>query len=255
MIAIIREVSPSIAEAEVTHVERVPIDYVKAVVQHAQLAQTLQDLGCDVHALEADPRHPDCVFIEDTAVVLDEIAIITRPGAESRRGERFPVARVLASLRPLGLIEPEATLDGGDVLVVGRKIYVGQSSRTNEAAVQQLRALTLPFEYEVIPVDVRGALHLKTAVTQVAEDTLLVNPEWVDVQAFRTYTLMECVEPFGANALRIGDSVIYPNEFPRTRDKLVAAGIDVRGVDAGELAKVEGGVTCCALLVEIPGEA
>lgn len=254
MLAIIREVPPSITDAEVTHVDRVPIDYDVAVAQHAQLARALADLGCDVHALEADPNHPDCVFIEDTAVVLDEVAIITRPGAESRRGERFPVARLLASLRPLALIEPEATLDGGDVLVIGKTIYVGQSTRTNEAAVHQLRVLTMPFQYEVVPVPVHGALHLKTAVTQVADDTLLINPEWVDVQHFRAYTLIECVEEFGANALRIGQSVIYPNELPRTRDKLVAAGIDVRGVDAGELAKVEGGVTCCALLVRNPRE-
>lgn len=248
MIAITRDVSPSIARAELTHLDRVPIDYERAREQHEQYRALLASLGCEVLSLPADAAHPDCVFIEDTAVVLDDLAVITRPGAESRRGEVPVVAAALAPFRTLVHIEAPATLDGGDVLVLDDRIYVGNSSRSNDAALAQLRELT---GREVIRVDVHGALHLKTAVTQVADRTLLVNREWVDVAPFAGFTLIDVdpAEPFGANAVRLGETVIYPSAFARTRAILQSHGIDVRTVEAGELAKAEGGVTCCSLLV------
>jgi dimethylargininase len=248
MIAITRDVSPSIARAELTHLDRVPIDYERAREQHEQYRALLASLGCELLSLPADVAHPDCVFIEDTAVVLDDMAVITRPGAESRRGEVSVVAAALAPFRPLVHIEAPATLDGGDVLVLDNRIYVGGSTRSNDAALAQLRELT---GREVIRVDVHGALHLKTAVTQVADRALLINREWVDAGAFAGFTLIDIdpAEPFGANAVRLGETVIYPSAFARTRAILQSHGIDVRTVEAGELAKAEGGVTCCSLLV------
>jgi len=243
MIAITRDVSASIARAELTHLERVPIDYERARAQHAQYRDTLAALGCTVIELPADPAYPDCVFIEDTAVVLSDVAVITRPGAESRRGETAVVAEALARYRPLVHIEAPATLDGGDVLVLGDTIYVGLSSRSNEAALAQLRTLT---GREVIGVNLRDALHLKTAITQVSPDALLVNRDWLDVAPFAHWRMIDVdrAEPFGANALLLDDHVIYPRAFPRTAARLP----NVTLVDADELAKAEGGVTCCALV-------
>lgn len=250
MIAITRDVSPSVNGAELTHIDRVPIDYHRAVEQHEQYRALLRSLGCEVIDLPADPNHPDCVFIEDTAIVLDDVAVITRPGAESRRGEVEVVANELARHRPLVRIEAPATLDGGDVLVLGDRIFIGLSSRTNGEALVQLARLT---KREVIGVNVHGALHLKTAITRVSDDTLLVNREWVDVAPFAGWKLIDVdpAEPFGGNAVFLRDKVIYATAFPRTRARLEAQGLDVRTVDADELTKAEGGVTCCSLLLDL----
>lgn len=248
MIAITRDVSPSIDRAEVTHVQRVPIDYDRAREQHEQYRALLAFLGCEVLSLPGDAAFPDCVFIEDTAIVLDDLAVITRPGAESRRGEIDVVAEALEAYRPLARITAPATIDGGDVLVLDHRIYVGRSGRSNTAALKQLRQLT---GREVIGVDLHDALHLKTAITRVSRDTLLVNRGWVDVGPFAGWKSIDVdpEEPFGANAVLIGDVVIHAAAFPRTRARLEAHGLDVRTVNAGELAKAEGGVTCCSLLV------
>ena len=207
MIAMTRDVSPSLTDAEVTHMERTPISYERAVAQHEAYRALLASLGCEVISLPGDPAHPDCVFIEDTAIVLDDVAVITRPGAESRRAETTVVAEALANHRPLVRIEAPATIDGGDVLVAGQRVYVGLSSRTNEAALDQLARLT---GREVIGVRVDGALHLKTAITRVSDDTLLVNPKWVDPAAFAGWKLIETDpdEPFGANAVLLRDVLI-----------------------------------------------
>jgi dimethylargininase len=249
VIALTRDVSPSLANAEVTHVERTPIDYERAVAQHEEYRRLLASLGCEVIDLPADPAHPDCVFIEDTAIVLDDLAVITRPGAESRRGETEAVARALAPYRRLVHIAAPATIDGGDVLVLGERIYVGLSSRTNEAALEQLSRLT---GRETVGVRVDGALHLKTAITRVSDDTLLVNRAWLDVAPFKGWDVIDAdpSEPFGANAVLLRDALIYPAAFPKTRARLEARGLNVRTVDADELAKVEGGVTCCSLLID-----
>ena len=246
MIAITRDVARTIQNAELTHVDRQRIDYVMAAAQHEEYRRLLTSLGCEVVTLPADDAYPDCVFVEDTAIVLNDLAVITRPGAESRRGETRAIADALESLRPLVHIEAPATLDGGDVLVTDDRIYVGLSTRTNEAGIEQLRFHT---RREVIAVPVGGALHLKTAVTRVAKDTLLLNREWVDAALFEGWKLIDVdpAEPMGANALLLGDVVIYPTAFPKTLEKL--RHLDVHTIDASELAKAEGGVTCCALLL------
>jgi dimethylargininase len=251
-IALTREISPSLAHCELTHLPRETIDVDRARAQHRAYEDLLRAIGCDVRRLPAEPDLPDSVFVEDTAVVFHELAVVTRPGAASRREEVRSVAVTLASYRQLHRLQEPATLDGGDVLVVGRTVFVGLSSRTNEEGARQLAAAIEPQGYAVRPLTVRSCLHLKTAVTRVGPATVLLNPDWVDAQAFDAWerTLVHPEEPWAANALAVGGRVLYPAGFPRTRERLIARGLDVRDVDLSELAKAEGGVTCCSLVLE-----
>lgn len=248
--AITRDVSPTLGECALSFVQRTRIDVTLAAAQHERYRRALEALGCRVIALPAQPGLPDAVFVEDVALVFDEIAVMTRPGAESRRTEGDSVAAVLAAFRPLLSIQAPGTLDGGDVLKLGRTVYVGEAARSNAEGIAQLRAMLAQFRYIVQAVRTRDCLHLKSAVTLVAEDTLLVNPAWVDVAAFAGYRLIEIdpAEEHAANALRIGNSVLYPSCFPLTLQRLRAAGISVTTVDVSELQKAEGAVTCCSLL-------
>ena len=206
MIAFTRDISASIAQCQLTHLARMPIDVDRARAQHAAYERALTAMACTVERLAAGDQMPDAVFIEDTAVVLDEIAIITRPGAESRRGETEAVAQALHPFRALISIEAPATVDGGDVLVVGRSVFIGTSSRTNEDAVEQIRRALLPFRYHVQPVAVTGCLHLKSAITALDEETLLINPDYVRADLFTGFRLLHVhhLEPAGANVLRVG---------------------------------------------------
>ena len=252
LLALTRAVPRTIAVCELTHLAREPIDVRLAVDQHARYEQALADLGCRVERLPEQPDLPDSVFVEDAAVVLDAIAVITRPGAVSRRGETESVAQALEVHRPLASIGAPGTLDGGDVLVAGPMIYAGRSERTNEEGIHQLAAVALPFGHEVTAVDVRGCLHLKSAATVVGPSTVLVNPDWVDPSAFDDFEIIEVdrAEPFAGNALLVGDAVLWAAAFPRTAERLRRRGIDVRLVDASELAKAEGGLTCCSIILK-----
>ena len=253
LLALTRELSPRIAECELTHLAREPIDVERARVEHAAYEAALRAVGCAVERVPAAPELPDSVFIEDTAVVLDELAVICRPGAESRRPETAAVAAALRTRRPVAAVLAPGTLDGGDVLRVGRRLLVGRSARTNEAGIRQLRSIVSSLGYEVVAVPFSGCLHLKTAATLVADDVALVNPAWVEPAALaplRTIAV-DPAEPFAANALRVGDAVVYPAEFPRTRARLEAEGVAVRTVPASELAKAEGGVTCCSVVFAV----
>jgi dimethylargininase len=251
-IAITREVSAAIERCELTHLARQPIDLPTARRQHDAYQQALQDLGCSIVCLTAEDDMPDSVFIEDVALVFPELAIITRPGADTRRAETAAVAEAIAAYRPIVHIDPPGTVDGGDVLTAGSRVFVGESARTNAAAVSQIRRHLAPHGYTVDPVPVRGCLHLKSAVTALAEDLLLINPEWVPAACFRPFRLLEvdAAEPYGGNALLVGDGLMYPTAFPRTRARLDACGLRVVGVDVSELAKAEGAVTCCSLIFD-----
>lgn len=246
-IALTRPVPSSINQCELTHVARTPIDIDAARDQHAQYERALDALGCRVDRVPLADDMPDSVFIEDTAVVVDEIAVITRPGAESRRAETAAVANALRKYRPLRFIEAPATIDGGDVLVIGKRVFVGMSQRTNSDGANQLRNHLAPFGYAVEAMPVQGALHLKSAVTQIADGTVLINEQWI--RGFDEYARVDVdpSEPFAANALRIADALIYPTMFPRTRATLK----NVHAVDASELAKAEGGVTCCSIVFTV----
>ena len=250
LVALTRGVSPSIARCELTHVEREPIDVGVATQQHRLYEDCLAGLGCALRTLPAEPDMPDCVFVEDIAVVLDEFALVTRPGAPSRRAEIPAIERALGDHRKLEHIVPPATLDGGDVLVLGRDVFVGLSARTNEEGLRQTQSKLEPLGYSVTGVQISGCLHLKSAVGQISTDTLLVNREWVDTGVFGDRRLIHVApsEPRAAGALPIGDTVVYPSAFTRTRDRLAEAGIETTTVDLSELAKAESGVTCCSLV-------
>ncbi len=251
-VAVTRTVSSSFDRCELTHVDRTPIDVGRAREQHEAYEAALAACGCEIHRLPEAPELPDAVFVEDTAVVVDELAVLTRPGAVSRRGELPAVAEALSRWRALVRIEAPATLDGGDVLRVGRTLWVGRSSRTDEGGIGQLRAALEPHGYRVAGVDVGGCLHLKTAVTALSDDLLLVNPEWVDPAAFGglEWIAVDEAEPFAANALRIGERVVYPAAFPRTARRIRERGIELVEVDVSELARAEGAVTCCSILLD-----
>jgi dimethylargininase len=254
LIAITREISPAFNRCELTHLDRQPIDLDLARAQHQQYEAALHELGCDVHSLPAEPDLPDSVFVEDVAIVVDEVAIITRPGAVSRRPEAESIARALSRYRQLCYIEAPGTVDGGDVLRVGKALYVGLSSRSNQAAIDQLRDYLAPYSCTVKGVAVTGCLHLKSAVTQLDDATLLINPAWVDRTEFAGMEFIEVdeTEPHAANALMIGSTIIYPSSLPKTQKRLEEHGLRLKILDATEVAKAEGAVTCCSLIFRGP---
>lgn len=256
LLALTRAVSPSLADCQLTHVDRQPIDVARARDQHAAYCAALRDAGCHVIELPAEAASPDAVFVEDVAIVLDEVAVMTRPGSESRRGEVGSVAAALAPFRSLHRIDAPATIDGGDVLRLGRQLFVGLSGRSNAAGIEQLRSALQSFDYSVTGLPLQGCLHLKSAVTQVAPDTLLVQPAWIDPGLFPGWRIIpvDPAEEHAANALAIGSRVIYPDCFPRTRARLETVGIDILPVDVSELQKAEGAVTCCSLIFRVDRE-
>lgn len=254
ILALTRPISASLAQCELTYLSRQPIDLDLARGQHARYQQALRDLGCRVQSLPEAPELPDAVFVEDLAVVLDDLAILTRPGAASRRPELESVETALQRHRSIMRIASPGTLEGGDVLRLGHSIYVGLSGRTNAEGVRQFQSLVAPHGCRVEAVPVRGCLHLKSAVTELAPGLLLVNPEWVDPAMFGGHRAVTVArdEPHAANALCIGSRVIFPAAFPGTLAVIEGQGIAVRVVDVSEIQKAEGGVTCCCLLLSVP---
>lgn len=251
LLAITRDVGPRFNECEITHIDRSPIDVNVAQSQHHGYVQALKEIGCAVLELPAEADLPDSVFVEDTAVVLPDVALITRPGADSRKPETASIVRALRPYRELVFIESTATVDGGDVLVLGKNIYVGMSTRSNQAAVNQMNNLLGKYGYEVNGVEMHDCLHLKTAVTRVDDQTLLINRKWVDIENFEGFDLIDVdeSEPFAANCLPINHSIIFPVAFPETGAKLEARGYKLKPVVVDELAKAEGAVTCCSLII------
>ena len=251
-LALTRPVSESIARCQLTFQRREPIDIGLAREQHAAYEQALAECGCTVERLPAADDLPDAVFVEDTAVVLDEIAIITRPGAEARRPEVAVVARRLAELGPVCAVTGPATIDGGDVLRAGRRLYVGLTSRTNEAGHRALARIAGPLGYAVIPVPVRDCLHLKSAASWLGGERVLVDAARLPEAVFAGLEVhvVPRGEAAAANVLALGDSVLIPDGFPRTRALLEGVGARCRTVANSELAKAEGGLTCCSLILE-----
>ena len=250
-VAITRDVSPRFSECELTHIDRVPIDVHIAQSQHHGYVQALKELGCAVLELPAQADLPDSVFVEDTAVVLPEVALITQPGADSRKPETETIAEALRPYRELIFIESPGSVDGGDVLVLGKNIYVGLSTRSNQAAINQMNEKLGKYGYITLGLEMHDCLHLKTAVTRVDDKTLLVNHQWVDLENFEGFDLIHVdeSEPFAANCLPVGDLIIFPVAFPKTAGKLMSRGYQIKPVVVDELAKAEGAVTC-SLMIE-----
>jgi len=250
--AITRAVSRAILNCELTHLERIPIDLENARRQHQAYEEALRLLGVEVVSLPEEPDLPDSVFVEDTAILLDECALLTRPGADSRKPEVESIARALAPYRSLHQVQSPGSVDGGDVLQVGKSIWVGLTTRSNQSAIDQMQEFLKPYGYSVRGVPVHGCLHLKSAVTQAAENTLLINPAWVEKSDFPGMEFIEIdpSEPSAANVLLVGETAVYQPAYPKTLQRLEKAGIHPVLVDASELAKAEGALTCCSLLFQ-----
>ena len=250
IIALTREPARALDACELTYREREPIDAGAAAMQHRSYREALAACGARVVTLPAVDALPDSVFVEDTAIVLEELAVLTRPGVGSRRGEVALIEPEVARLRPVVRVEPPATLEGGDVMRLGRKLYVGLSPRTNAEGAAALRRLAAPHGYEVVTVEPRGCLHLKTGCSALDDEAVLINPEWVDASVFRGLEVVavDVAEPWAANVLRVADSICVSTAFPRTAEMLAARGRDMHAVEVSEFAKAEGAMTCMSLL-------
>lgn len=251
--AITRGVSPALDRCELEHLERQEIDIDRASEQHRRYEDCLRSLGASVLSLPAEAELPDSMFVEDPAVVVNEVAVMTRMGALSRRPESESLAQTLARFRPLRWLREPATLEGGDVLRLGSTVFAGMSRRSNAEGVAQLAAELTPFGYSVRGVTVRGCLHLKSACCAIGERTILANREWFDTTAFAEFEIVDVPpdEPRAANVLAVGDNVIVPESFPATARMLERRGWKVRTLDISELMKAEAGLTCSSILLEV----
>jgi dimethylargininase len=250
--AITRAVSPAINRCELGYLPRQEIDFAKAAEQHRRYEDCLRELGLTVVSLPAEPALPDSMFVEDPVVVVKEVAVMTRMGAESRRAESESLAEALARYRPLRWLRAPATLEGGDVLRIGKTLYVGLSARTNQAGIAQLAEELRPFGYAVRAVAVRGCLHLKSACCSLGDRAILVNREWMDTAPFEGLTIIDvpASEPRAANVLTIGDTVLAPESFPETVNVIEQLDWKVRTLDISELMKAEAGLTCSSIVLE-----
>ena len=252
LIALTRKVSSSLANCELNFIPRQPIDIEKARAQHHAYEQLLGELGARVISLPEEPELSDSMFVEDPAIVLDEIAVICPLGTETRRKEAASLAVALEKYRSLAHIKLPGTLEGGDVLKIGKKIFVGLTKRSNAEGIRQLAVIADKYGYEATVIPVTGCLHLKSAVTYLGRNTLLANRACFDPKRLQGYQWIDvdASEPHAANALAISDAVIFPASFPKTRQKIEAAGFSVRTLDISELQKAESGLTCSSLLFE-----
>jgi dimethylargininase len=234
-----------------TYVGREQLDFSRVLDQHADYCRALAAAGATVRVLEVNSRFPDGVFIEDTAVILDNLAVVASMGTSARAAETGGIEQVLSEYCDIVRIAPPATLEGGDVLQVGKTLLVGLSRRTNSAGVEALAQIARPLGYEEQVVPVRGCLHLKTACTALPDGRLLVHPSWLDVSALRTFPLIPIPpqEPWSANVLPLGQTVLLATAHVRMAELIAKLGFETRTVEISEFARAEGGVTCLSLLI------
>jgi dimethylargininase len=249
LVAITHVPSPRLEQGERTYVEHGAIDFALAVRQHGAYEDALRACGATVVQLNANRDLPDCVFVEDTAIVLDEVAVMMSMGAESRRAEPAAIEAALREYREIERVELPATIDGGDVVLCGRTLFVGESPRTNTAGIAALRRIVARHGYEVIGIPVRECLHLKTACSALPDRSLLVNPDWIDTSPLGSRTLVRVpqAEPWAGDVLVIGERIIVSDAFPQTVG-LLGQRWEVIPVCVSEFAKAEGGVTCMSLV-------
>jgi dimethylargininase len=221
----------------------------KTRVQFDSYVDALRALGLAVTVLPPAPEFPDSHFVEDTAVILPELAVITHPGAPSRQGEVASIAPALALHRPLARMSEAAHLDGGDVLMVGRRFFVGLSARTDAAGVREFTRFVEPHGYEVSAIEVRDGLHLKSLVNYLGRNTLLLNEESARHPAFAGFerVVVRKDEEYAANTLWINDTLIVPLGYPDTLARLERLGLPIVQLDTSEFRKMDGGLTCLSL--------
>lgn len=248
-------ISPRMSQCELTFVGRQAIDHRRALGQHEEYCGLLRHYGVQVKQLSKSINHPDCCFVEDTAIVFKELAVIASMGAASRRGESLAIQKALAPYRELAFIKLPATIDGGDVVKVGKTVFVGQSRRTNAEAVAQLKSILTPYGYRVRAVEVKGSLHLTTACSALDDETLLVNARWIDPLPFAGFNLLRVPddEPWAANVLRVGDTICLEAGAPRTLELLSKRHDRLEVLDISEFRKAEGSLTCLSIIFEEGG--
>ena len=250
--ALTRGVSPSIGDCKLTFMERERIDVAAATRQHEAYKQSLTKMSVHVTSLDLLPAAPDAVFIQDTAVVVDEVAVVATMGAACRAQEVESVVQVLSSHRTLKRLSPPATLEGGDVVRIGRTLYVGDSGRTNREGIRQLSDILAPYDYEVRAVGVSGCLHLSTGCSYLGRGLMLLNPVWVDAGPFRQFEILEVpeTESWAANTIAAGDTVLMASAFERTRALVEERDFNVIATDISELQKAEGALTCMSIMFD-----
>ena len=250
--AITRKVSSSLPNCELNFIERKPIDMERARAQHHAYESLLERLGANVNSLPEERDLPDSMFVEDPAIVLDEVAVICTLGTETRRKEAASLAAAIEPYRKLAHVKLPGMLEGGDVLRVGKKIFVGFTQRSNAEGIRQLAVITEHYGYDLTAVPVTGCLHLKSAVTYLGRNTLLGNRAWFHPNRFEGFDWVDVdpAEPHAGNALTIGESIVFPASFPKTRARIEAKGFRVELLDISELQKAESGLTCSSLLFD-----
>jgi dimethylargininase len=250
LVALTHVPSPNMQQYERTYVGDQTIDYELALRQHAGYQDALRRCGAEVVTLDVNRAMADCVFIEDTAIVLDELAVMMSPGAESRRGEPSGIEPELWHYREIERVSLPATIDGGDVVRAGRALYVGASPRTNAAGIDALRDIVSKYGYSVTAVPVQKCLHLKSACSALPDGRFLVNADWIDVSPLPSSMLMHVPsdEPWAGDVLVAGETIIYSDAFPQAGELLRGAGFATMPVSVSEFAKAEGGVTCLSLV-------
>ena len=251
MIALTHIPSPNMQACERTFVPHAPIDHALALTQHAAYCEALRKCRANVVTLDVNSHQPDSTFIEDTAIVLDEVAVLCSMGAASRRDEPAAIEPILRAYREVVRVEPPAAIEGGDVLRVGRTLFVGQSCRTNAAGIAVFAAIAGRYGYRIAAVPVRACLHLKTACTALPDGRLLTNPAWIDVSALAGHELTHVPdeEPWGANTVLVRDKMLLAAAHVQTAELIRRLGFAVQPINLSEFAKAEGGVTCLSLLI------
>jgi dimethylargininase len=250
--AITHTPSPFIQNCELTFLPSQTIDFEKAKNQHKAYCRMLAECGAEVINLDGNIEFPDCAFVEDTAIILDKTAVITPMGIPSRRKETRLIEQQLAMFFPVIKIDLPAQIEGGDVLRIGRGLYVGRSNRTDRRGIKILENIIKPFGYQVFGIKVRGSLHLKTACTALDDKTVLLNPEWVDPADFKNFKIIKVPydEPFAANILKINDTICLHKGFSKTIEKIEKIGYKTKTTDISEFLKAEAGLTCLSLIFD-----
>jgi dimethylargininase len=259
LFALVREPSASLPLCELSYVHRSPIDLEAARAEHAGYCAALRAAGAEVRVLPALDHLPDATFVEDTAIVVDEVAVLGKLGVESRVAEVEAIAGALERYRRVRhLDQTGATLEGGDVLRIGRTVYIGRSGRTNDAGIEAFRSILEPLGYRPRVVPVQGCLHLKTACSSAGDGIVVLNPSWVSSNFFEQDGLsvvpVASSEPWAANVLRVADTLLIPAGNRATARQLRVTGLDPSEVEIGEFQKAEAGLTCLSLLIPHPAQ-
>jgi dimethylargininase len=246
--AIVRMPSPTLAKG-LTSSDLGHPEYTMFLTQHLSYTAVLRSLDLKILKLPSLPEFPDAHFIEDVAVITPEVAVITRPGAPERLGEIEHIRDVLSDLRPLEAIEEPGTLDGGDVMQIEQTVYVGISERTNEAGADQLAQILAPYGYQTHKVPLVEGLHLKSNVNYIGRNTLLLTEAWASHPLFEAFDkiIVPAEEAYAANALLVKNRLLTPMDFPETHALLREAGFEILEIDATEMQKLDGGMTCMSL--------